>query len=324
MMKNQLVLFLSLLLLETYVAFSQITLNPSGNANALAQSLAGQGVTISNASLSAAANAVGFFNANPNTNLGIGSGIILTTGQLSDIPQDANAGLGGIGASFDNGAGGDPQLQNLSGYLIYNASALTFDVTPLGNTLTFRYVFMSEEYPDYVCSEYNDVFGFFVSGPRPQNLGGGNYSNVNIALVPNTNLPVGINTVNSGVPGSGYDITDCQGSNTIYFRNNFGNPYIVYNAGTVVLTATIQVIPCSTYTFKLAIGDGSDALFDSGVFLEAGSFTSNTATINTVFSHTGYTTTYEGCSSASVIFNFTAPFAGSAVFDYVISGTATN
>lgn len=303
---------------------AQITATASTNATVLAQSLAGNGVTISNATLTAANGSSGSFSANNNTNLGISSGVVLTTGRISDLSKAANAGISNIGASFDNGTIGDAQLTTLSGYPTYNASSLTFNVVPIGDKLTFRYVFMSEEYPDFVCANYNDVFGFFVNGPRPAQLGGGNYVNQNVAIVPNSNQNVGINTVNSGVPGPYATPAGCPGSNTAYYRTNASNAYIVYNGGTVVLTATIDVIPCATYTFKLAVADGFDEYYDSGVFIEAGSFTSNRATINTVYSHIGYNSTYEGCSSANVQFNFNAPYSGANAFKFQISGSATN
>ena len=38
------------------------------------------------------------------------------------------------------------------------------------------------------------------------------------------------------------------------------------------LQAQVAVIPCNVYHIKLAIADGSDDSYDSGVFLKAGSF----------------------------------------------------
>src|SRR5208337_689403 len=87
------------------------------------------------------------------------------------------------------GTVGDTDLANLAGITLaqtYDASVLEFDFVPMGNTLSFTYVFGSEEEPCWVCSQYDDAFGFFLSGPG---INGGNiYSrnSVNIALIPGT------------------------------------------------------------------------------------------------------------------------------------------
>lgn len=320
-MKTLLTLCAALGCITTY---SQIAITGSNDATALAQSLAGNGVSISNATITAAANSSGSFFANNNTDLGIQNGVVLSTGRISDISKGADAGLLKTGATYNNKAVGDAQLQAIVGVPTYNASSLSFDVVPTGDQITFRYVFMSEEYPDYVCANYNDIFAFFVNGPRPSQLGGGNYVNKNVAIVPDTNLQVGINTINSGVSGPYATLAGCQGTNTAYYRNNAGNAYIVYNGSTVVLTATIDVVPCATYNFKLAIADVNDEFYDSGVFIESGSFISNRASLSTVYSHAGYTTAFEGCSNASVKLNFAEPFSGHNAIKYQISGTAIN
>lgn len=315
-MKKFLLSTLAIVSLATF-SFAQIAIIPSNNAANLAQSLAGNGVTISNAVLSSGTNGAGSFTANPNTGLGIASGVVLSTGNVGNIPQAAS-----VFSSTGNGGPTDADLSTLSSNPIDDAARLTFSVTPLGNKLTFRYVFASEEYPEYVCSNFNDVFGFFITGANPN---GPNYNNLNLATIPNTNIPVGINSINPGVPGQFGTATQCV--STAYsslYRDNSTSTNIVFDGMTVVLTATIDVVPCQTYNLKLAVGDATDDIYDSGVFLEAGSFTSNTATINTAYSHLNYTSTYEGCSSATLTFNFTAPFVGSALFDYTISGSATN
>ena len=68
--------------------------------------------------------------------------------------------------------------------------AATYEITfiPTSDTLRFRYCFASEEYPEYGCSDYNDIFGFFITGP-------GYPVPTNIALIPGTNLPVAINNI---------------------------------------------------------------------------------------------------------------------------------
>jgi PKD repeat protein len=64
-------------------------------------------------------------------------------------------------------------------------------------------------------------------------------------------------------------------SYSVYFVTNpTGGPY-EYNGRTIALPATIPVICGETYHIKLAIADIGDGSLDSGVFLEAGSFSSN-------------------------------------------------
>ena len=84
---------------------------------------------------------------------------------------------------------------------------LTFDFVPQGNEISFKYVFASDEYPGFVNSNFNDAFGFFVTGPlasdgvTPITVQGYNsIANYNIAIIPDTDpeQPVTINTVNSG------------------------------------------------------------------------------------------------------------------------------
>src|ERR1700751_5279000 len=68
--------------------FGQLSVAPSGSASALAQSIAGSGVTVSNAVINCGNNASGTFTYS-GSNLGLTGGIILTTGSASDA---ANAG----------------------------------------------------------------------------------------------------------------------------------------------------------------------------------------------------------------------------------------
>jgi hypothetical protein len=160
----------------------------------------------------------------------------------------------------NNNTGGDQILSTLAGANTFDACILTFDFVPIGNSVSFNYVFASEEYPVYACGQYNDVFAFLVSGPNPA---GGNFSNENIALIPGTNDPVAISSISNVAP--------CV-QNAQYYVSNYTGTAVRYNAFTTILTAQVDVVPCATYTIKLAIADAVDGLFDSGVFLESGSF----------------------------------------------------
>lgn len=273
--------------------------------------LLGGGVQVSNMSFTGSSGAIGTFDGS-NTNIGLNSGVIMTTGSISgpDGPQGPN---NKPYAGFDNGMPGSALLNPLvSPKLTYNAATLTFNFIPQGDSVAFRYVFGSEEYKEYVGSEFNDVFGFFITGPNP---GGGNYNNTNIAKLPNSNTTVTINNVNHLL-------------NTAYYVDNESPPgqTIQYDGFTRVLTATAKVVPCSTYTIVITIADVSDGIYDSGVFLEAKSFSSQGVDIDyTVINTIAQDTLFETCGDAIVTFTRNSTdVSGPYVVNYQVSGSATN
>jgi len=129
---------------------------------------------------------------------------------------------------------------------------LVFTTTSNGS-IFFNYTFGSEEYNEYVNSQYNDVFGFFLDGTALTN---------NIALIPSTSTPVSINNVNSG-------------SNSAYYRNNEQSQLssgLQYDGFTSVLTASATGLLAGQHTLYIAIADVADRGWDSGVFIQANSF----------------------------------------------------
>ncbi|MEN8226382.1 MAG: choice-of-anchor L domain-containing protein, partial [Bacteroidota bacterium] len=258
------------------------------------------------------ANAICSFSNGATTNLGLDEGIILSSGIAGEAANPAS-----FHASTNNGTPGDPDLDMLPGIIGTNdASTLEFDFIPQSDTLTFRYVFGSEEYPEYVGS-FNDVFAFFITGPNPA---GGSYTNDNIALIPGTTLPVSINNVNNGTSNTG-PCVNCE-----FYIDNTDGGTICYDGFTTVLEAVAIVTPCSTYHMKLTIADDADAVFDSGVFLEANSFSAEGLTISSNFSSSSvsYATVIEGCNDANIYFELidTLPYNYPIHFTYM--GTAVN
>lgn len=293
---------------------AQIAINTTMTPQQLIQNvLVGTGVVVTNVTYSGAATAIGSFSNGGTTNIGLASGVILTSGAVGVVPGPNNL----SGAGQNNNLPGDPQLQSLiPGYTVYDASVFEFDFTPLSDTIKFRYVFGSDEYPEYANSNYNDVFGFFISGPNPL---GGTYNNYNIARLPGTSTPVSINNVNNGTSNIGPCI-NCQ-----YYVNNTGGVTIQYDAFTTVLTAWALVTPCVTYHFKIGVGDAGDGILDSGVFLEANSFSTDAIEITTEYSVPGAgKAAIEGCNDAVVKFSINK-FAIDTVWILIdtIYGTAT-
>ena len=281
--------------------FSQLQIVPQANAQALAQKLVGPGVTISNVSLTGSPLSTAYFYNRGGTSLGIDSGIVLSTGRV--LSDGVYHGLDGNSvqlATFHTGTPGDPSLSALvAPKPTNNAVVLEFDFIPLGDTVKFKYVFSSDEYPNYNCSNFNDVFAFFISGP-------GITDTVNIALVPGTDIPVSINSINNGVAGSSGTIGNCTSMGTgspfvQYYVNNLPNQYFTHNGHTVVLQAKSVVQPCQVYHLKIAIADVQDFSFDSGVFLEAESLRSDPISIiNENPDIDGQPYLVEGCHSGGI------------------------
>ncbi|OFY94779.1 MAG: hypothetical protein A2309_07705, partial [Bacteroidetes bacterium RIFOXYB2_FULL_35_7] len=252
---------------------------------------------------------IGYFtNANPP--LGFNSGVILASGPVTNAVGPNNS--GSISGTL-SGPESDPQLAasiSTSASNIYDATVLEFDFIPSSDTISFQYVFGSDEYPEFANSNYNDVFGFFITS---LDADGYNYVNKNIALLPGTNTPVSINNVN-------------HVNNTQYYINNDNNANIQYDGLTVTLTAWALVQACSHYHIKLAIADCYDSSFDSGVFLREGSFSSGVSVTMQNHSMLGSDhDLYEGCMNYYVFARAdTTSLIDTVQVDLIITGTAAS
>ncbi len=214
---------------------------------------------------------IGVFYDFGDTELGLEHGVILSTGRvMSAIGPNKSGGMG-----FALGLGSDTTLAALSGAPLLDATSIVFDFVPFTNEISFDYVFASEEYPEYVNSQFNDIFGFFVSGP-------GIDGEKNIALLPDGSS-VSINNVNH--------LTNSQ-----WFKNNtttlpvppVDTAHIEYDGFTIPLTAKVEVTPFQTYRLKIVIADAYDNTWDSAIFLKENSFRSKPLVFNFDFTEGEY------------------------------------
>lgn len=232
---------------------------------------ANPGITVLSATYTGDAIASGSFTAGTPV-LPFNEGVIMTSGNANFAENNDNT---QDGATLNNaGVDGDPDLQSVSGFSIFDAAILEFTFTAVNPVISFQYAFASEEYNEFVGGSVNDSFGFFLNGN-------------NIALIPGSSDPITINDVNCG-------------SNAQYYTNNDnstpngGGDAVCVNAGkpnanlpfeydglvgassnpALWLFATGTVLTGGQVnTIKLAIGDAGDSVLDSAVFLKAGSFT---------------------------------------------------
>ncbi|HHJ14116.1 MAG TPA: PEP-CTERM sorting domain-containing protein [Gammaproteobacteria bacterium] len=242
----------------------------SSDASALAGAILGSGINIvGTPSYTGVAGQSGTFTGGLAAGIGFDTGIVLTSGSALEVPGPNISDPETVGIpTLDNGnftsvqlgTAGDTDLNNLVNNETFDAAVLEFDFQfgdgSTGGDLFFNFAFGSEEYVDFIDSEFNDVFGFFLDG-------------VNIGVVPGTDTPVSVNTINNSV-------------NADLYRNNVDNTDGIPNLGidvsydglTTVLTAQATGLTAGTHRIKLAIADTSDAILDAGVFIQGGTFSS--------------------------------------------------
>lgn len=273
------------------------------NADSLVRNvLLGEGVTVYNVKFNNSTsvfscNAIGKFTTGTTpTNIGISDGIILATGNVTEAVGPNNSGSHSVSSGCTSQS--CPPLAALATSTVNDCSVLEFDFIPKSDSIKFQYVFASEEYPEFVCSNYNDIFGFFLSGINPAN--GSQYNNLNIAMIPGTDNPITINAVNNGSVGSSGSTSTagCVLTNSQYYVTNNGST-IQYDGFTTVLTAQAKVVPCTPYHLTMAIADLGDGAYDSGVFLKANSLSSNAMvfSFDNIANPQAPSDLYEGCSA---------------------------
>lgn len=237
------------------------------NATTAANLLVGNNVVVSNATFSGNSLQLASF-TDGLSKVGFPSGVLLTTGNASFASEWGCVGCSTENQVSNNNTNADLNALNGPGS-VKTPAVLEFDFVTTGSMLNFEFIFASKEYPEYVGSQYNDVFGFFLSGPGISGI----YSNSaeNIAQLPNNGGIVSINNVNN-ITNSNYYIDNPWYNQGIVTESN---ALFRYDGKTTVITISKQIQCNQTYHLKIAICNTSDNLFDSGVFLKQGSLRSN-------------------------------------------------
>ncbi len=276
----------ALFLVLSSSAYGQATINPGGTPNdaRIIERLTGDGLGISNPTLERGelnTQIATFTNGIAGAGFGIDDGVLFSTGNAVNDLTTRN--VRAVTSVSPTNTGTDPNLIAINPSAAFNTVAYSFDITLAPEVSGIRIVFQfgSEEYPDYVGSVFNDLFGFFVSGPG---IGNGTTPK-NFAKLPSNGDVIVVNSVNGGVPGDQGD-ANYEGLNlnqTEFYiinghRNDGGpntNPqpgpfpvHIEYNGITKAITRDIGgLVGGQTYRFKVAIADVGDGSYDSGVLL---------------------------------------------------------
>ncbi|KAB1154869.1 T9SS type B sorting domain-containing protein [Flavobacterium luteum] len=201
----------------------------------------------------------GYFTAN-GSSFPFDNGVVLSTGKAvsSSGPNSS------ILSDGDTSWLGDDDLENALGVNnSINATVLEFDFVPLSNKISFDYIFSSEQYllnPRSSQCDFTDGFAFLLKEVGSTNA----YQN--LALIPNTTIPVRVNTVRG--PG-----TICPEANETFFGgfNDTEHP-TNFNGQTKIMQAQANVTSGKLYHIKLVVADQGNNLYDSAIFLGGGSF----------------------------------------------------
>ena len=344
-------LFYFLILFSLHISFAQITTTNTAPYNTeeylVNDVLLGADLLTSNYTSVGFAEGIGYFDGS-NSNIGFDEGVILSSGGIDMV-------TGGFGGG--SGLSGEPDLELALNQInlfwdVNNVTVLEFDFVAESEVVSFNYVFGSSEYAGYTCTQFNDIFGFFLSGPGINGI----YSNnaVNLALVPDpdnpgefTNTPVAVNTLNSGSPTGGGNVATCddidpnwESYNVFWYDNEYFGTWEGVNEPpepegtvsgisgfTVPLQATYEGLTCGeTYHIKLAIADASDFALNSVVFIEANSFISPSVSVDAVpnFDFAGAEGgVLEGCGTVSLEFIRSGDLESELPISLSYSGTST-
>ncbi|MDX9696267.1 MAG: OmpA family protein, partial [Bacteroidales bacterium] len=195
-------------------------------------------------------------------------GIILSTGNVID----SEGSLGNI-ASTENHSDGDIDIEIIANNRSYDAAIIEFDFMSFSDSVSFSYVFASEEYPEYVNFGVSDAFAFLVS-EKDDN------KKINLATLPNSSIPITIDLINIKA-NSQYFIAN---SHIDFINQNYSESALrfyyenkrlfEFDGFTVVLETGLKLKPFTIYHFKIVIADVGDMKFDSWVLLKGNSFRS--------------------------------------------------
>ena len=180
-------------------------------------------------------NQIGYFQAN-DTTFPVQSGIVMVAAQNA---SDVIAATNGTG---NNTTFTDAELSSVltqlgsSGYAIKDMVEIEFSFIAQTDTISFNYCFGSHEYDLYTCSNFNDVFGFFLEGTYIDGVTAATGQTIvkNIATIPGTTIPIAVNTINSGSSSSG-NTANCLSANpnfvahSAYFNASNGSKDYIKN-----------------------------------------------------------------------------------------------
>ena len=225
------------------------TIREGTTALNLAETIFGNGVTVESATYSGDIDSAGTYSNADTITPGVApgdSGIIMSTGNAQDFTNSSGSSNQSANTSTNtSGINNNVQLNTAAGALTYDASILDVNFRPTSDLMTMKFVFSSEEYPEFQNSIYQDFFGVWINGQEVQ-----------LAVGDGDMDPGNINTTN----------------NINMYVDNTNDDYNTEMDGfTITMTRTMNVVPNETNTIRIAIADVGDIGYDSNLMIAANS-----------------------------------------------------
>lgn len=244
-------------------ASAQLVAYPTAPQFMMYDQFLGSDYQVSNITFSGSEYSYGQFDGSQ-SNLGLDRGFVLSTGSVMDSSDGLWAANIYDDASNDFGLSGYSLTDAICGCSTYDAAVLSFDLVPLRDTLMIHYVFGSEEYTEYIGSDFTDVAGFWISGP-------GLVGDQNFGLLPDGSV-INPNNVHGQVSNTFGNFPSVNGA---YYVNNPSSAAPAVDAiqcdgfteNTYAFVDGLQV--GETYHVVIAIADAEDRLYNSSLFLES-------------------------------------------------------
>ena len=230
---------------------TELPIDTTADANAMAAAIFGNGMNVTSATYSGAARASGIYSSGNTVSPGVtpgDTGVILSTGRATDFTNNSGTSNTNTSASTSTDNGGvnrDSDFDTLAGAPTYDAAFLEFEFTPEGDVMTIDFVISSEEYPEYVNSNFLDVVGVWVNGVQATvSVGNGQASVGNINGANRANL----------------------------YNDNTADQYNTEMDGfTVTLSFSAPVRAGENNTLKIGVADVSDDQYDTNLLIAGGS-----------------------------------------------------
>ena len=232
------------------VAGVEIPIDRGATAEEMAELIFGSGVSVENASYTGDPDSSGIYTNGDAISPGVtpsDTGVMFSTGDLRGFTNNnaAQSNLRTNTTTASSGPNNDPLFNAAAGASTFDAAFLDVDFIPTGNVMTMQFVFASEEYPEFVNSQFQDFVGVWINGTQ-------------------VDLAVGDGDVDPGNLNGG--------SNSNLFQSNTSDQFNTEMDGiTVTLTLTIPVNPGALNSIRIGVADVADANFDSTLLIAADS-----------------------------------------------------